>query len=165
MIEARPSPLVALATSITASKPLFSCLPSDSLSHFFTFVRQPGQRTRFGCGRQNSITRFCNNRNVLHLRVAHFQRVIDSANSQNVLAGMNVSKVILPIGSCHCLANKVEHLIRLHLEKRDSDSDKWARKPDDTSFQVGSTQYRGGHYEHFQEQNETQKLVAHREIK
>jgi hypothetical protein len=77
---------------------------------------------------------------------------------------MNVSKVILPIGSCHCLANKAERLIRLHLEKRDSDSDKWARKTDDTSSQVCSTQYRGGHYEHFQEQNETQKLVAHREL-
>jgi hypothetical protein len=100
----------------------------------------------------------------LHLRFADFQRVIDSANSQNVLAGMNVVKVILPIGSCHCLANKAELLIRLHLEKRDSDSDKGARKTDDTSSQVGSTQYRGGHYEHFQQQNETQKLVAHREI-
>jgi hypothetical protein len=98
------------------------------------------------------------------LRFADFQRVIDSANSQNVLAGMNVVKVILPIGSCHCLANKAELLIRLHLEKRDSDSDKGARKTDDTSSQVGSTQYRGGHYEHFQQQNETQKVVAHREI-
>ena len=78
---------------------------------------------------------------------------------------MNLSKVILPIGSCHCLANKAERLIRLHLEKRDSDSDKWARKTDDTSSQVSSTQYWDGHYEHFQEQNETQKLVAHREIK
>src|SRR4029077_6389859 len=77
---------------------------------------------------------------------------------------MNVSKMILPIGTCHCLANKAERLIRLHLEKRDSDSDKWARNTDDTSPPVGSTQYRGGHYEHFQEQNETQKLVAHREI-
>ena len=28
------------------------------------------------------MTRWCNNRNVLHLRFAHFQRVIDSANSQ-----------------------------------------------------------------------------------
>src|SRR5215471_10077953 len=77
---------------------------------------------------------------------------------------MNLSKVILPIGSCHCLANKAERLIRLHFEKRDSDSDKWARKTHDTSSQVGSTQYRGGHYEHFQDQNETQKLVAHREL-
>jgi hypothetical protein len=42
---------------------------------------------------------------------------------------MNVSKVILPIGSCHCLANKAERLIRLHLEKRDSD--KWASETDD----------------------------------
>jgi hypothetical protein len=75
---------------------------------------------------------------------------------------MNVVKVILPIGSCYCLANKAELLIRLHLEKRDSDSDKGARKTDDTSSQVGSTQYRGGHYEHFQQQNETEKLVAHR---
>jgi hypothetical protein len=40
------------------------------------------------------------------------------------LAGMNVIKVILPIGSCLCPANKAERLIRLHLEKRDSDSDK-----------------------------------------
>ena len=87
------------------------------------------------------MTRWCNNRNVLHLRFAHFQRVIDSADSHNVLAGMNVTKVILPIGSCHCLANKAERLIRLHLEKRDSDSDKWARKTDDTSSQVSSTQY------------------------
>jgi hypothetical protein len=101
------------------------------------------------------MARWCNNRNVLHLRFAHFHRVIDSANSHNVLAGMNVIKVILPIGSCHCLANKVERLIRLHLEKRDSDSDKGARTTDDTSSQVGSTQYRGGHYEHFQQQNET----------
>ena len=38
----------------------------------------------------SSITRWCNNRNVLHLRFAHFQRVLDSANLQNVLAGMNV---------------------------------------------------------------------------
>jgi len=30
---------------------------------------------------------------------------------------MNVRKVILPIGSCHRLVNKAEHLIRLHLEK------------------------------------------------
>jgi hypothetical protein len=112
----------------------------------------------------SSMTRGCNNRNVLHLRFADFQRVIDSANSQNVLARMNVVKVILPVGSCHCLANKAELLIRLHLEKRDSDSDKGARKTDDTSSQVGSTQYRGGHYEHFQQQNETQKLVVHREI-
>ena len=77
---------------------------------------------------------------------------------------MNLSKVILPIGSCHCLANKAERLIRLHLEKRDSDSDKWARKTDHTSSQVCSTQYRGGHYERFQEQNETQKLVTHRKL-
>ena len=55
---------------------------------------------------------------------------------------MNLSKVILPIGSCHSLANKAERLIRLHLGKRDSDSDKWARKTDDTSSQVCSTQYR-----------------------
>src|ERR1700750_250513 len=111
------------------------------------------------------MTRFCNNRNVLHLRVAHFQRVIDSANSQNVLAGMNLSKVILPIGSCYCLTNKAELLIRLYLQKRDSDSDKWARHPDHISSQVGSMQYRGGHHEHLQEQNEIQKLVAHRQIK
>src|SRR6266699_2729797 len=110
------------------------------------------------------MTRWCNNRTVLHLRFHHFQRVIDSANSQNVLAGMNVVKVILPIGSCHCLANKAELLIRFHLEKRDSDSGTGARKTDDISSQVGSTQYRGGHYEHFEQQNETQKLVAHREI-
>ena len=97
----------------------------------------------------DSMTRWCNNRNVLHLRVAHFQRVIDSANSQNVLAGMNFIKAILPIWSCHCLVNKVERLIRLHLEKRDSNSDKGARMTDDTSSQVGSTQCRGGHYEHF----------------
>ena len=77
---------------------------------------------------------------------------------------MNLSKVILPVGSCHCLANKAERLIRLHLEKRDSDSDKWARKTDDTSSEVCSMQYRAGHYEHFQEQNETQKLVAHRKL-
>jgi hypothetical protein len=102
------------------------------------------------------MTRWCNNWNVLHLRFAHFQRVIDSANSQNVLAGMNVIKVILPIGSRHCLADNAERLVRLHLEKGNSDSDKGARKTDDTSSQVGSTQYRGGHYEHFQEQNETQ---------
>ena len=100
------------------------------------------------------MTRWCNNRNVLHLPFADFQRVIDSANSQNVLAGVNVVKVILPIGSCHCLANKAELLIRLHLEKRDSDSDTGARKTDDTSSQVGSTQDRGGHHEHFQQQNE-----------
>jgi hypothetical protein len=68
------------------------------------------------------MTRWCNNWNVLHLRFAHFQRVIDSANSQNVLAGMNFIKVILPIGSCHCLANTPQCLIRLHLEKRDSDA-------------------------------------------
>jgi hypothetical protein len=110
------------------------------------------------------MTRRCNNRNVSHLRVAHFQGVIDSANSQKVLAGMNFIKVILPIGSRHCLVNKAERLIRLHLEKRNSDSDKGARKTDDTSSQLGSTQYWGGHYEHFQEQNQTQKLVAHREI-
>src|SRR5215471_17860617 len=77
---------------------------------------------------------------------------------------MNVSKVILPIGSCHCLANKAKRLIWLHLEKRNSDSDKWARKTDDNSSQVCSTQYRGGYYEHFQEQNETQKFVAHRKL-
>jgi hypothetical protein len=110
------------------------------------------------------MTRWCNNRNVLHLRVAHFQGVIDSANSQNVLAAMNVIKVILPIGSRHCLVNKAERLIGFHLEKRNSDSDERARKTDDTSSQVSSTQYWGGHYEHFQEQNETQKLAAHREI-
>jgi hypothetical protein len=110
------------------------------------------------------MTRWCNNRNVLHVRFAHFQRVLDSANLHNVLPGVNVIKVILPIGSCHCLANKAERLIRLHLEKRDSDSGTGARKTDDTSSEVGSTQYRGGHYEHFQQQNETQKLVAHREI-
>ena len=69
------------------------------------------------------MTRWCNDRNVLHLRFAHFQRVIDSANSQNILAGMDLIKMILPIGSCHCLANKAELLIRLHLKKRDSDSD------------------------------------------
>jgi hypothetical protein len=40
----------------------------------------------------SSMTQWCNNRNVLHLRFADFQRVIDSANSQNVLAGMNVIK-------------------------------------------------------------------------
>ena len=113
-----------------------------------------------------SMTRWCNNRNVLHLRFADFQRVIDSANSQNVLAGMNVVKVILSIGSCYCLANKAELLlVRLNLEKRDADSDTGARKTDDTSSQVGSTQDRGRHYEHFQQQNETQKLVAHRKIK
>ena len=50
--------------------------------------------------------RWCNNGNVLHLRFADLQRVIDSANSYNVLAGMNVVKVILPIGSCHGLANE-----------------------------------------------------------
>ena len=112
----------------------------------------------------SSMTRWCNNRNVLHLRFADFQRVIDSANSHNVLAGMNFVKVILPIGSCHCLANKADLLIRLHLEKRDSDSDTGARKTDDISPQVGSTQYRCGHYEHFHQQNKTEKLVAHREI-
>lgn len=113
----------------------------------------------------SSMTRWCNNRNVLHLRFAHFQRVIDSADSHNVLAGMNVIKIILPTGSCHCPANKAERLIfRLHLEKRDSNSDKGARKTDDTSSQIRSTEYRGGHYEHFQEQNETLKLAAHREI-
>src|ERR1700757_1319400 len=101
------------------------------------------------------MTRWCDNRNLLHLRFAHFQRVIDSADSQNVLAGMNVSKVILSIGSCHCLANNAERLIRLHLQKRNSDSDKWACKTDDTSCQIRSTQHRGGHYEHFQEQKET----------
>ena len=95
------------------------------------------------------MTRWCNNWNVLHLRFAHFQRVIDSANSQNVLAGINFIEVILSIGSCHCLANTPQRLIRLRLEKRDSDSDKRTRKTDDTSSQVGSTQYRGGHYEHF----------------
>src|SRR5215472_11419605 len=96
-------------------------------------------------GSVSSMTRWCNNRNVLHLRFVHFQRVINSANSQNVLAGMNVIKVILPIGSCHCLANKAERLIRLHLKKRDSNSDKGPRMTDDTSCQVGSTQYRSGH--------------------
>ena len=110
------------------------------------------------------MTRWCNNRNVLHVRFAHFQRVIDPINSHNVLAGMNVIKVILPIGSCHCLANTPQRLIRLHLQKRDSDAGTGARTTDDTSSQVGSTQYRGGHYEHFQQQNETQKPVAHREI-
>ena len=104
----------------------------------------------------SSMMRWCNNGNVLHLRFADFQRVIDSANSYNVLAGMNVVKVILPIGSCHGLANKPELLVRLHLEKRDSDSDHRARKTDDISSQVGSTQYRGGRYEHFQQQNEIQ---------
>ena len=93
------------------------------------------------------MTRWCNNRNVLHLRFAHFQRVIDSANSKDILAGMNVIKVILPVGSRHCLANKAERLIRLHLKKRDSDSDTGSRMTDDASCQVGSTQYRGGHYE------------------
>src|SRR4029077_10928376 len=111
-----------------------------------------------------AVTRWYNNRNVLHLRFAHFQRVIDYTNSKIVLARMNVSKVILPIGSCHCLSNTPQGVIQLHLEKRDSDSYKWARKTDDTSSQLGSTQYRGGHYEHFQQQNETQKLVAHLEI-
>jgi hypothetical protein len=131
----------------------------------FSYRRQG--KALFGANaslRVSSVTRWCNNRNVLRLRFAHFQRVIDSANSQNVLAGMNVSKVILPVGSCHCLANKAGRLIWLHLEKRDSDSDKGACKTDDASSQVGSTQYRGGQYEHFQEQNETEKLVAHREI-
>ena len=109
------------------------------------------------------MMRWCNNGNVLHLRFADFQRVIDSANSYNVLAGMNVVKAIPPIGSCHCLANKLELLVRLHLEKRDSDSDHWARKTDDISSQVGSTQYLGGHYEHFQQQNETQKPFNERE--
>ena len=104
----------------------------------------------------SSMMRWCNNGNVLHFRFADFQRVIDSANSYNVLAGMNVVKVILPIGSCHCLANKPELLVRLHLEKRDCDSDHRARKTDDISSQVGSTQYRGGRYEHFQQQNEIQ---------
>jgi hypothetical protein len=69
---------------------------------------------------------------------------------------MNVVKVILPIGSCHGLATKPELLVRLHLEKRDSDSDHRARKTDDISSQVGSTQYRGGRYEYFQQQNEIQ---------
>lgn len=53
------------------------------------------------------MTRCCNNRNVLHCGFAHFQWVIDSANSQNILAGPNFIKVIFPIGSCHCLADKV----------------------------------------------------------
>ena len=79
------------------------------------------------------MTPWCNNRNVLHLRFADLQRVIDSANSYNVLAGMNVVKVILPIGSCHGLATKLELLVRLHLEKRDSDSDDGARKTDHIS--------------------------------
>ena len=60
---------------------------------------------------------------------------------------MNFIKVILPIGSCHCLADKAERLIRLHLEKRDSDSDKGPSKTDDISSQVRSTQYRGEYYE------------------
>ena len=87
------------------------------------------------------MTRWCNNWNVLHLRFAHFQRVIDSANSQNVLTGMNFIKVILPIGGCHCLANKVECLIRLHLEKRDSDSDKGPRKTDDYGEDMDELDY------------------------
>ena len=92
------------------------------------------------------MMRWCNNGNVLHFRFADFERVIDSANSYNVLAGMNVVKVILPIGSGYRLANKPELLLRLHLEKGDSDSDHRARKTDDISSQVGSTQYRGGRY-------------------
>ena len=90
----------------------------------------------------------------MHFRFADFQRVIDSANSYNVLAGMNVVKVILPIRSCHCLPNKPEFRIRLHLEKRNSNSDKGARTTDDISAQVSSTQSRDGRYEHFQQQNE-----------
>jgi hypothetical protein len=95
----------------------------------------------------SSMTRWCDNWNVLNLRVAHFKRVIDSANSQNVLARMNLIKVILPVGRCHCLANKVELVIRLHFEERDSDSDKGPSHTDDISSQVGSTQYRCGQYE------------------
>ena len=90
---------------------------------------------------------WCNNRNVLHLRFAHFHRVIDSANTQNVLAGTNVIKVILPIRSCHCVQNTPQRHIRLDLEKRDAGSVKGTRKTDDSSSQVGSTQYRGGDYE------------------
>jgi hypothetical protein len=63
------------------------------------------------------------------------------------LTGMNFVKVILPIGSCHGLANTSQCLIRFHLEKRDSDSDKGTRPTDDISSQVSSTQYRSGHYE------------------
>ena len=93
------------------------------------------------------MTRWCNNWDVLHLRFAHFQRVIDSANSQKILAGMNFVKVILPIGSCDCLANTPQCLIRLHLEKRNSNADKGTRLADDISSQVSSTQYGSGHYE------------------
>ena len=94
-----------------------------------------------------SMTRCCNNWNVLHFSFAHFQRIIDFANSYNVLAGTNLIKVIVPTGSCHCLADKVQRLIRLHLEKRDSDPDKGSGMADDTTSQVGSIYYRGGHYE------------------
>jgi hypothetical protein len=45
--------------------------------------------------------------------------------------------------------NTPQRLIRLHLEKRDSHSDKGPRKTDDSSSEVGSTQYRGGRYERF----------------
>lgn len=103
-----------------------------------------------------SMMRWCNNGNVLHFRFADFERVIDSANSYNVLAGMNVVKVILPIGSCHGLANNPELLVRLHLKKRDSHSDHRACETYDVSFQVGSTQDRGRRYEDFQQQNEIQ---------
>src|SRR5215475_321895 len=78
------------------------------------------------------MTRCCNNRNVLHFSFAHFQRIIDFANSYNVLAGTNLIKVIVPTGSCHCLADKVQRLIRLHLEKRDSDPDKGSGMADDS---------------------------------
>ena len=93
------------------------------------------------------MTRGCDYRNFLHLHVAHFQRVIDSANSQDILARMNGIKVILPIGSCHCLVDNPERIIRLHLKKHDADADKGPRLTDDTSCQIGSTQYRSGHYE------------------
>jgi hypothetical protein len=63
------------------------------------------------------------------------------------LAGINFVKVILPIGSCHCLANTPQCLIWLHREKRDSNSDKGTRTTDNISSQVGSTEYRGGYYE------------------
>ena len=67
--------------------------------------------------------------------------------SYNVLAGTNLIKVIVPIGSCHCLADKVQRFIQLHLEKGDSDPDKGSGMADDTTSQVGSIHYRGGHYE------------------
>ena len=93
------------------------------------------------------MTRCCNNWNVLHFGFAHFQRIIDFANSYNVLAGTNLIKVIVPTGSCHCLADKVQRPIRLHLEKRDSDPDKGSGMADDTTSQVGSIYSRGAHYE------------------